>query len=254
MKSFITLLCLIGIALIPFFGQAQQIKHQDNNLYQYGITEAFLSGLFHGKLPVSEFKKNGNFGIAAPDMVDGEVILYNGKVYQTRSTGVTTEMPDTAKLPLAFACFFKPDTAFTIIHAISEADAFAQIDAHLHHKNAIYAVRITGLISQLKTRTFYPVSSEPFPPIASLIANQKIFNISGVKGTLFGLRVPNYWTGINIAGYHLHFIGDNFKTGGHVVDFIPENVLVEIAEIKAVNIQVPQDSAFSNYSFKTRTP
>jgi len=254
MKNFQKLLCLIGISLAPVLGQAQQINHQDNNLFQYGITEAFLSGLFHGKLPVSDFKKNGDFGIAAPNMVDGEVIMYKGKVYQTKSNGVTAEMPDTAKLPLAFACFFKPDTCFTITNASSQADAFAQIDGHLHNKNAIYAIRITGLISKLKTRAFYPVSSEPFPAIATLIANQKIFNMSEVKGTLFGLRVPNYWTGINIAGYHLHYIGEDFKTGGHVVDFTPEDVLVEIAVIREVNIRVPQDSAFINYNFKTRNP
>ena len=246
--------CLLGISLVPVLGLAQQKNYPNNNLYQYGITEAFQSGLFRGKLPVSEFKKNGNFGIAAPDMVDGEVIMYNGKVYQTKSDGITAEMPDTAKLPLAFACFFKPDTSFTITNANSQADAFAQIDAHLHNKNAIYAIRITGLISKLKTRAFYPVSSEPFPAIATLIANQKIFDMSEVKGTLFGIRVPNYWTGINIAGYHFHYIGENFKTGGHVVNFTPKNVLVEIAVIRKINIQIPHDSDFSNYNFKTRNP
>jgi acetolactate decarboxylase len=254
MKHFKKTLFLVGISLVRVSAQAQQTDYRDNVLFQYGIGEAFLGGLFRGTLSVGDLKKHGDFGIAAPDLVDGEVIMNNGKIYQTKASGITTEMPDSAKLPMALACFFKPDTSFTITNASSEADAFAQIDAHLHNKNSIYAVKITGLMSELKTKAFYPVSSEPFPAVASLIANQKIFNMSEVKGILFGVKVPNYWTGINIAGYHLHYLGENYKTGGHVLDFTPENVLVEIALIRQVNIQVPQDSDFIDYSFKTRTP
>lgn len=245
--------CVAFLCLLSAYGQAQnrsKIKTNYNSLYQYGIAESFLGGLFRGGLPVSELKKNGNFGIAAPNLVDGEVIMYQGKVYQTRSNGKTTLMSDTARVPLAFVCFFKPDTSFRISQALSQKQLEEQIEHYLKNKNGVYAIRISGLFDRIKTRAFYPVTTEPFPPIASLIAGQKTFEMAQQQGTIFGYKVPPYLKGLNIAGYHFHFLANDFEKGGHVLDFLVKDAVVEIALMKALKLQIPNDKTFADYQFK----
>jgi acetolactate decarboxylase len=249
MKKILIISSILFLWLLSVNSKAQS-PAKSNILYQYGIVESFLGGLFRGTLPVSYLKVKGNFGIGAPNLVDGELIMYNGKVYQTRSNGQTTQVPDTAKVPLAFVCFFKADTSFRITGAQSQQDAERQIEDYMSNKNGLYAIRITGVFRHIKTRAFYAVDKEPFPPIATLMANQKVFEFDGFKGTMFGYKVPAYLAGVNIAGYHFHCIANNMNQGGHVLDFVPENAVVEIALIKKVKLDIPNDKAFNNYQFK----
>jgi acetolactate decarboxylase len=38
-----------------------------------------------------------------------------------------------------------------------------------------------------------------------------------------GFKCPEYIKGVNIAGYHLHFLADDLKAGGHILDLTVDN-------------------------------
>jgi acetolactate decarboxylase len=40
-----------------------------------------------------------------------------------------------------------------------------------------------------------------------------------VTGSIVGFRFPSYAQGLNVAGYHFHFITDDRSAGGHVLGF-----------------------------------
>src|SRR4051812_27000337 len=86
-------------------GKAQSPHYK--TLYQYGISSFFSGGLFRDGIPVAQIRLNGDFGIAAPSLVDGELIEYKGKFYQTKSDGTTQIAPDTLPVPFGMVCFFK---------------------------------------------------------------------------------------------------------------------------------------------------
>lgn len=50
--------------------------------------------------------------------------------------------------------------------------------------------------------------------------DQQIITIGalGTKGSLVCVYYPDYMDGINAAGWHLHFLSDDKKHGGHVFD------------------------------------
>ncbi|MEO7212336.1 acetolactate decarboxylase [Mucilaginibacter sp.] len=228
---------------------AQHKKY--NQFYQYGIADAFLAGLYHGTLTVKEMKPHGDFGLGAPDMLDGELMILNGKVYQSRSTGVTTIMPDTAKVPLVLSTNFKADTVFYINTAADKKGTFAQIDQYLTKANGLYAIRITGDFALVKTRAFPPVEKEPFLPLASMLERQKFFTTENVSGTLMGFKLPTYLSSVTIADYHFHFLSADNTKGGHVTDVKVTRVKVEIANLTGMNIEIPQDAYYQNFDFKT---
>lgn len=222
-----------------------------NTLFQYGIADAFVGGVFEATLPITELKKHGDFGLGAPGVLDGELIISDGHAFQTRATGITAEVSDAFKTALAFVTFFQADTAFHIRGIAQQQDAFRQIEQHLNKKNAVYAIRISGNFDDLKTRAFPPYTQKPFPPLATLLDRQKFFDIKNTKGQIIGYKLPPYLNGISIEGYHFHFLSDSKTQGGHVLNFGGDDLIVEIAEIKSFVLSLPQDDAFMNYNFKT---
>lgn len=243
------ILFLLFCALLTLQVSAQQKKY--NYMYQYGIADAFLAGLYHGTLPVKEMLPHGDFGLGAPDVLDGELIIYKCKAYQTRATGETTLMADTARIPLVLSTNFKPDTAFYINSPADKKTVFGQIDQYLHKTNGLYAIRISGDFSVVKTRAFPKADKEPFLPLASILDRQHFFTMPNISGTLIGFKLPQYLSSVTIADYHFHFLSADMKKGGHMTDMAVTKVKVEIAVLQGIDIQIPQDSDFMNFDFKT---
>lgn len=50
-----------------------------------------------------------------------------------------------------------------------------------------------------------------------MVRNQPTFDLHEVRGSLVGFRFPVKTQGINVAGYHFHFITDDRSAGGHVL-------------------------------------
>jgi len=223
-----------------------------NSLFQYGVAEAFIGGVFEGNYPINELLKQGSFGIGAPSLIDGELIVVNGHAYQTQSTGETIEVPGNLKTSLAFVTFFKPDTVLHISGMVGEKQAFLQIEKYLKKKNAAYAIKISGNFNEMKTRAFPKNTVKPYPPLATLLDQQKFFDISNTSGSLVGFKLPSYLNVLSIDGFHFHFLSDDKSKGGHLITFKGMDLQVEIAEMKSFRLEIPQDSSFMNYDFKRR--
>jgi acetolactate decarboxylase len=50
-----------------------------------------------------------------------------------------------------------------------------------------------------------------------VVAEQHVFELADVEGTMLGFRFPGYAEGIEVSGYHLHFIDAVRGRGGHVL-------------------------------------
>lgn len=46
-----------------------------------------------------------------------------------------------------------------------------------------------------------------------MVAEQHVFELSDVVGTMVGFRFPDYVEGIEVGGYHLHFIDEAHERG-----------------------------------------
>jgi acetolactate decarboxylase len=64
-----------------------------------------------------------------------------------------------------------------------------------------------------------PAQSKPYPTLKTVADNQPEFYMKDIEGTIVGFRCPQYVAGINIPGYHLHFLSSDKTKGGHILDF-----------------------------------
>ncbi|MEG2075537.1 MAG: acetolactate decarboxylase [Victivallaceae bacterium] len=88
--------------------------------------------------------------------------------------------------------------------------------------------------------------SSRYRPLAEITKNQPEFQLESVSGDLVGFRLPAYVKGINVPGWHLHFIADDRQRGGHVMGFELLDGSIEIDEVYDFRMTLPHNSADFN--------
>lgn len=224
-------------------------KNSTNTLFTAGLANTLIGGLYDGYYKYSDLKKHGNFGLGAPDKLDGEILILDGKIYQTQHSGKTFEVQDTAKTPFSVVNFFKVDKSIKIKREMNKNQLFQYLDSVLVNLNGMYAIHLRGDFKYIKTRAFPPVDKKPYTPLAQMLSKQAFFEFKNQKGDFVGHRLPPYMEGANIAGYHLHFISDKKDKGGHIIDFLTENVTVEIDLLNSFIVDVPTTYDFNHFDF-----
>ncbi len=241
-------LLLLVAGQITITTNAQQLVQKNNSLYTAGHANAFIGGLFDAFYPYHQLMQHGDFGLGAPDQLDGELVMLDGKIYQTQVSGKTFEIKD-GSTPFSVVNFFKPERKLTLKMAKTKEQLFTFLDSMLINKNVIYAIRIKGNFEQLKTRAFPKSTQKPYSPLATMLSLQQFFNFNHVQGDLVGYRIPHHMDGANITGYHFHFLSADKKAGGHLIELLTGIVSIEIDELDTFTVALPRSDDFKKFDF-----
>ncbi len=225
-------------------GKTQQNNTSENILFQTSIISALNVGVYEGKTTFKELKKHGNFGLGTVNTLDGEIVGLDGKFYQIKSNGVAAIVPDSLKTPFATVTFFKSQRLINLKGLMNYQQLQQSLDQQLPTKNYPYAIRIQGNFPYLKFRSV-PKQNPPYRPLADAVKKQSVFELKNVNGTLVGFRTPAYLQGVNVNGYHFHFITSDRKTGGHILDGQFQNAKIDIALMSNVEVSLPASAEFS---------
>ncbi|ABR55380.1 Acetolactate decarboxylase [Methanococcus vannielii SB] len=185
-------------------------------LYQVSTINALMEGLYDGFIPVSDLLTHGDFGIGTFDKLDGEMVVLDGICYQIKADGVAYTV-ENVTTPFAVVTWFENDETYYLNDMnISEFESY--FESKFPSKNMIYAVKLTGNFSKIKTRSVSP-QEKTYEKLADVVKNQSIFEFENVSGTCVGFWIPDFMSGLNVPLYHLHFITDDRTAGGHILDF-----------------------------------
>ena len=102
----------------------------------------------------------------------------------------------------------------------------------------VCAVRIDGSFASVHARSV-PAHEPPYPSLTEIAHEQHVFDFDDVEGTIVGFRFPSYAQGIEVAGYHLHFIDADRRRGGHVLACRPRRVTVKIDHARDLHVELP---------------
>jgi acetolactate decarboxylase len=72
-----------------------------------------------------------------------------------------------------------------------------------------------------------------------VVGEQHVFELTAVDGTMLGFRFPEYAEGIEVAGWHLHFISEDRARGGHVLDCRAETAHVRLDPSGELHVELP---------------
>jgi acetolactate decarboxylase len=196
-------------------------------LYQVSTIDALIQGVFDGIEPIGEIRKHGDFGIGTFNALDGEMIVLDGIVYQAKADGQISTATDSETTPFATVTFFDQDKSAITDRPMNFSSFSSTMAGRLPTGNMVYAVRMHATFPSMKVRAI-PAQQKPYPTLTEASKKQSVYTYSDATGTVVGFYTPVFFDGLNVPGYHLHFISDDRKTGGHILDLIvPENTTIE---------------------------
>ncbi len=214
-----------------------------NVLFQAATIDSLSAGAMDGGVDIRELSRRGDTGLGTVDGLDGEMVVAHGAFYRVAYDGSVSVIDPATRSPFAMVVFFSPDRVVALPDGASLAEVTDALEAALPTKNIYYAVRLTGTFPRLKVRSV-PGQARPYPPLAKAIAEQSVFELDNVSGTMVGFRCPKNVGGLNVPGWHLHFISDpdasGRRVGGHVLAGRTGAVTAEVADVRRVEMVFPK--------------
>lgn len=239
------LLCLAALALLPGAVCADDDLLDDDVLFQVSTIDALMQGVFDGFYSFHDLQAHGDFGIGTFDSLDGEMIAVDGDYYQVKADGVAYPVKGNMTTPFSTVTYFKADQTIAVQNASNYTMLSNQISEKLPSINTFYALRIDGTFPYVKTRSV-PAQERPYPRLADATKNQSVFEFSRVTGTVIGVWAPEFSKGLNVPGYHLHFITADRKAGGHILDLKVDKADVKVDITPGFAMQLPTTGDFCN--------
>ena len=62
--------------------------------------------------------------------------------------------------------------------------------------------------------------------------------------------IVNYVEGMNLPGWHIHFLSKDFKLGGHILNVSSNNALVKINKLDTWEVLMPENKNFAKWNLK----
>ena len=244
---------VVFVVIGTLFGSAAALAaDSEEAVFQTSTIAAFLAGLYDGPMTCTELLERGDTGLGTFNGIDGEMIVSEGHVFQAKCGGVVAEMDDSELIPFAMVTFFDSDIQLELESPLVYSEFEKWLDTQLPTLNMIYAIRVEGSFQSVKARSI-PKQVEPYEPFVKVAETQSVYKIEERRGLLVGFRFPSFAEGINVPGYHLHFLDASKSKGGHVLDFVLEEGLVHVDLIPGLYVALPETEEFFDLEIDTST-
>jgi len=230
----------IDLALFALFLTVTAAAHSHAgppSIYQISTLAALKEGVYDGRTTFGELKEHGDFGMGTLNGLDGEMIAVDGEFFQIKVDGKAYPIPDSARTPFAVVTFFRPELELHLRSLSTLVNLQEHLDGLPLPRDKLWVVRIQGSFEYLKVRSV-DRQNKPYPRLEEALKNQAVFELNGVEGTLVGFRFPSYMDGVNVAGYHFHFISQDKKQGGHVLECRLEEAEARLASLSALDLRL----------------
>jgi acetolactate decarboxylase len=214
-----------------------------HEVFQNSTINALLEGVYDGSMTCGELRRHGDFGLGTFNALDGEMIAVDGDFRQIKADGVAYPVSDDQRTPFATVLFFQPTLRRPLTCPLDYEQFQAVVDGLMEGPNLFYAVRLVGRFKSVTTRSV-PRQEKPYPPLAEVAKTQPVFHLHEASGTLAGFRFPDFARGLNVPGFHFHFLTDDKRAGGHVLDLVLTRGELAIDASARFHLERPTDPGF----------
>jgi acetolactate decarboxylase len=208
-------------------------------LFQASTIGALLDGSFDGDLTFAELDGRGDLGLGTLNGLDGEMIALDGEFLRASADGEIGRIGPGERTPFAVVTRFEPTIEGELAAGLDHEAILAGLDELAPPGEPSFAARLDGRFAIVRARSV-PRQEPPYRPLAEVVADQHVFELTDVEGTMVGFRFPAFVEGIEVAGYHLHFVDAERRRGGHVLGSLAAGPLrVRIDPSDDLHIELP---------------
>ena len=213
---------------------------------QVALLQSLAQGYFGGTVTVRDLRELGDIGIGTFEGLNGEMIVLDGTVYQALGDGRVVVADNSVIIPYATVTFFDDDIAVKLENIADKASFEAALNKKVaeYGGNSFYMVKMRAKFSSILFRSEYG-SEKPYPTLAEALKDKQTeFVAKDISGTLVGLYCPNYMGGLNTPGWHFHFISDDRKQGGHILELSLKEGTIHFDKTDKFNMVLHDDKNF----------
>ena len=215
-------------------------------LVQASTLNALMLGNFDTTILVRDFLSEADTGIGTYTGLDGEAIFENGVAYKaTADGGVSIMKPEDG---VAFGTVARFDSMLPE----HEAKSFENIEELKEllkpytdeNPNIFYMLVMSGSFDLMHVRSCY-VCEKPYPTLSEAASHQKEFKYENVKGKVIAVYCPPYVEGMNLPGWHFHFLSEDKTKGGHILGLSGNGLKYRIEPISEWEVILPENAEFA---------
>jgi acetolactate decarboxylase len=212
--------------------------HEHHVLFQASTIGALLDGAYEGDLTFTELAEQGDLGLGTLNGLDGEMIALDGRFYRADVDGAVSEIAASERTPFSVVTRFEPTVEGDLDGPLDHQGLLARLDELIPAGAASCAIRLDGHFDSVRARSV-PRQSPPYRPLTEVVLEQKVFELVDVEGTMLGFRFPDYAEGIEVSGFHLHFISTDRTRGGHVLGSDSSGLRVGLDPSNELHVELP---------------
>ena len=225
----------------------------ENKMYQVSTLQALALGYTRKVIRVEELLLEGDTGLGTFEDVNGEMIVMDGQCFRADQNGhINLVAPETG-VPFAAVAKLYGEQRFSL-RDVPDIDSLREeLTRKIEERfglNSMHVVKIEGSFKKVDARSEAPYRSHHISLKEMLNHTQKAFLFEDIKGSLVGVYFPDYMDGINMPGWHLHFLSEDRSLGGHVFDVSIKEAEAMVDKITSISINLPKEAAFDTYSLK----
>jgi acetolactate decarboxylase len=218
-------------------------------LYQYSTFNSLKQGNYAGLFSYREILADVDLGLGTFEHLDGEMALVDGQLWRLPADGVAVPGDPASLTPFAVVTKFAPTVSFPLAAPVDFDGLVKLFSEKVPERNVPIAVRIDGVFDRIHFRSCY-AQVQPYPDLAEAARTGVQFRREGLAGTVVGFRLPGYLAGLNLPGFHLHFVSQDKSTGGHVLGLNVTNATLSAQYLPKVVASLPSaNDAFANATF-----
>jgi len=213
-----------------------------SRLLQASTTAALIQGVVDGSVPSSLLLGSGNFGLGTFEHLDGEMVILNGNIYQICADGEIKHRLDKFMVPFAQVCDFNSEQTCSFREIANLDHLETACDLCRTSDNLFYAFRIDATFDCIRART---VRTSPHEvSLESAGADEVKFSWTDISGSIVGFWSPAYSSSFSVPGYHFHFISDDRKNGGHLLDCSLRRASPHVQVLNEFEVVLPTTGRF----------
>ena len=208
---------------------------ENNKLFQVSTLAAFQNKGYDGEISIKTMLTYGDTGFGTYHKLNGEMIVLNGIAYRALGD-CSVEVAD-----------LSDTTPFATLGSLEKSEGqvleingdmirlMKILDMSIDHVDNPILARISGIFSRIEIHGVWP-QEKPYQELDKIVSEQPVRVLEKISGCLVGVFCPESVRGMNVVGWHFHFLSEDQKIGGHVNNFVAEKLNIELKVKETLSI------------------
>ena len=215
-------------------------------LIQASTLNALMLGNFDKTVSVKDFLHHADTGIGTYTGLDGEAIFEDGVAYKATADGKVSVMQPEDGVAFGTVAKFDESVPEVELKNISDIETLKQaLEPYVKDdQNIFYMIKAKSVFKTMHVRSCF-ASEKPYPTLSEVAQDQREFHFENTRGDVIAVWCPKYVNGINLPGWHFHYLSGDKTQGGHILGLSSDDLRVKINKIERFDLTLPQNPEFA---------